>query len=232
MRTLGTLVAATLVAAVAITTLAAPVAAAPRGVIAVVNGIPGKKIDVCINGKEIRSGLPYGGKVIRKLGPGMKRLKVFKKDPRRCKGVRLGKQRFVLLDGGDVTFVATKRAPHRIVSFDNGPLVPSTPDHYRAALRHAADVGPVHLGYKMGPPTEPGPAASAFEKHDERVVGFNWPGGAFVFTATARKPGESDFMIPPATVVARGNRRAEWIFVGTKRANARFVKIIRQAAYE
>ena len=47
--------------------LAMPAGAADtKGTLALVNGIPGKKVDVCLNGNEIKSNLAYGGHVFQK----------------------------------------------------------------------------------------------------------------------------------------------------------------------
>jgi hypothetical protein len=41
------------------------VAADTKGTLAIVNGVPGTKVDVCLNGMEVRSRLPYGGKLFQ-----------------------------------------------------------------------------------------------------------------------------------------------------------------------
>ena len=62
MRNLKKLMLGSAAATLAITALTAPAAAADTtGTLAIVNGVPGTKVDVCIGGKELRSKLSYGG---------------------------------------------------------------------------------------------------------------------------------------------------------------------------
>ena len=50
--------------ALMVTAIGAPASAAlGKGTIGIVNGIPGQRVDICIKGKEIRSRVPYGGRV-------------------------------------------------------------------------------------------------------------------------------------------------------------------------
>ena len=65
MHTLRTLVIGLAVTALAVSALAAPVSAAPKTKLAIVNGIPGKAVDVCVNGREVKSGLRYGRFIFR-----------------------------------------------------------------------------------------------------------------------------------------------------------------------
>ena len=94
MRRLRNLIMAAAVAALAISALGVPVAAAGSGKVMIVQGRPGPAVDICINGKEVKSKLAYGKRTFRKLGAGFKKLKVYKKDPRRCRGKKLGQKNF------------------------------------------------------------------------------------------------------------------------------------------
>ena len=76
-------------AALSVATLGAiPAAAADtQGTLAIVNGVPGRRLDVCVNGTEIKSGLRYGKAVFRSvISTGEKILKLYDPDPRTCKG--------------------------------------------------------------------------------------------------------------------------------------------------
>lgn len=141
-----------LMATLAITALGAPAAAAETGSVAIVNGIPGGKVDICLGSQEIRSGLPYGGRVFRSPAAGSRVLKVYRADPRTCKGTLLAKKGFTLVAGGDLTLVATVKAP-KVVIFDNaglGTVVPSGADVYAPwAWRHAADIGKVNFRFHV-----------------------------------------------------------------------------------
>src|SRR6188472_1916545 len=96
-------------AALAIGALWAPVGAADtQGTLAFVNGIPGRTVDVCLNGKEIKTGLGYGKAVSKSVvGLGQKTLKFYGTDPRRCRGAVVAQETFTLATGDDLTIVAT-----------------------------------------------------------------------------------------------------------------------------
>ena len=108
--------------ALTLTAIGAPVSAAGSGKVAVINGVPSKRIDVCVNGTEIKSALPYGKKAFRKLKAGPKRIKFYKKDPRVCKGKLMAKKSFRFPAGSDLTIAMTRFGP-KVVIFDNAALI-------------------------------------------------------------------------------------------------------------
>ncbi len=111
MRSIRALIATSVVAALAITAMAAPASAASMGRMAVINGIPGTKIDICIgSSKEIRSGLKYGG-VYKKRLTGIKKLRFRKASPGTCKGKILAGRTIGFPGGSDKTVVVTSKAP-------------------------------------------------------------------------------------------------------------------------
>ena len=78
-------------------TLVTPVAAATTK-LTVVNGHPGTRVDVCVQGREIKSGLRYGGVVFRTTNTAFVVVKLYKRDPRPCGGRPLGQARSALED--------------------------------------------------------------------------------------------------------------------------------------
>ena len=93
-----------------------------KGTLAFVNGISGKRVDVCLNGREIKSGLAYGRAIFKNvIGTGAKNLKFYERDPRTCRGKVLAKDSFAIGSGEDVTIVATRKAP-KVLRFDNAGL--------------------------------------------------------------------------------------------------------------
>ncbi|MFV2062574.1 MAG: hypothetical protein ACC726_03555 [Chloroflexota bacterium] len=148
MRRSTNLVLGAAVAALAISTLGAPVAASSKAYVQIVNGIPGKRIDVCVNDKEIKSALPYGKVIKRQLHGGSKKIKFRKKSPGVCRGKRLASRTVPLPGGSDKTIVATNKQPTKVVVFDNAGL--STPAIHPPdsawAVRYAANVD---LGVKF-----------------------------------------------------------------------------------
>jgi len=236
MRRLRTLVMAGVVSALAITALGAPAAATHgKGTIAVVNGIPGQKVDICINGKEIKSRVRYGGKVFKTMNAGRKVLKVFKKDPRKCKGVKLSRKAFTLVANdtasakADLTLVVTKKAP-KIIIFDNIGLgrVPPTGLYYKPvylAWRHAADIGGVNIYSSLAlhfPENPVEPAVNAiWRKGDQRTLNHS-PDYSFQLRATW--PGKTRTIARSSRdVIMEAGRRYEWYLVGTTARNAKFV---------
>ncbi len=79
MRLVRSALAGCVVATLLATSLAVPVMAAPvKGKMAIVQGNPSAKVDVCINGREIKSKMRFGTKVYRTFPAGLKVLKVTK----------------------------------------------------------------------------------------------------------------------------------------------------------
>jgi len=232
MHRLKTLEVGTIVAALAIATFGAPAAAGtPKGKVAVVNGRPGTKVDICINGREIRSGLPYGGKKYKTLWATQKVLKVFKKDPRVCRGTLLAKKRFDLLPGDDLTIVVTRRTPRKVVVFDNSDLVlpPASPLDSAFAWRHAADFGGVDFVISFDqvflfPWIHSGD--TRWHKGDEWAFPADHDNQDHVMMLYVSPRSEVIYVGPVFTHVWPGYRY-EWIVVGTKGRNAKVVTLKR-----
>lgn len=227
------LLLALIVATFAAGSLAGPAMAASSTRLAIVNGVPGSKIDVCVNGKEVRSGLPYGKKVFRTTKTSKATVKFFARNGKRCAGRLLGKSTIGL---ADATVVLTKRKPHRIVVFDNADIewiydidagLAST-----FAMRHAADLGALTFKYDADG-LDLDPVVPAFDptwqKGDQtprRIVGVY--GHSFMAVFVTR-PAQYDPFVEPDVIWLRFKRRYEWIVVGTTRKNARIVRIVREA---
>jgi hypothetical protein len=231
-RTVKTLLIGGLVTAWLIAALAVPTTAAKTtGTLAIVNGIPGQKVDVCLNGKEIRSGLAYGNKVQRPLvATGDKTIRFFRPDPRRCRGTLIARRQFPLPAAADLTIVVTKNAP-RIVVFDNTGLgeipplgAPTRIGSY--AVRHAADIA-ADIGYRYwNPPGTDAPLtpSAIFTKGQERKSG-NVSSGfipAYLVQTRATVVGGPQAIASPIVEVI-ASHRYEWVLVGTTHANARWV---------
>jgi hypothetical protein len=228
------LIAAVITAALTIGVLATPVSAASGGKLAIVQGMPGKKVDICINGKEIRSALPYGGKVLRSLKAGPKVLKVFKKDPRRCKGRLLARQRLTFPAGSDLTVVVTKKRPWKVLVWDNDGLgeVPVPQPIAFIAYRHSADLGTIQFktDFKVldPQPIEPfGPASDYDFEKGQQARGYTGAGADLLRVIWVTRPGSSEAIIGPVFTRFFPDKRHEWILVGTTERNARLVRIVR-----
>ena len=227
-RAASLLTSAVLLTTLTVAAFAAPVAAA-NPVVNIVNGIPGMRVDICIGGKETKSGLPYGGKVQRSTLPGTKSLKVYKQDPRKCRGTLLAQRSLTVAADDDLTLVATRFAP-KFVTFDNTALG-STNYLAELSFRHAADLGPVTMGWAIQSIQGLTPAAyTPFSKGDQ----FFFESANLTVRAIAQRAGKTfetsrwvDLPLISAVTDTFGNRHIEFILVGTNVKNARFVVIDR-----
>lgn len=243
MSRLGRFLAMSAAGALLTTALAAPVAALPTpGTdVAFINGIPGKTIDVCINGWEAKSRLGYGQKYARDFGYAGKTKKVQFRvaAPGRCKGRLLAAKRVMFEFGGDISIVATKWKP-RVVVFDNSdlPVLPAVTPPIFGVVRQAANVGAVWLHQReMSPGTEYPlePAASVakqFRKGHEApltVSAGNWlqlRATQLQATGTIKRAINKRVMVKPVY-----GKRFEVYLVGTNQKNARFVVLQRTIAF-
>ena len=201
--------------ALALTAIVAPPAsAANESRVTFVNGIAGKAIDICLNGQEAKSGLKYGAATSRVRDNGSYNVKVFKKDPRKCKGTKLG-QTTIDLSFEDLTVVATKRFP-KIIVFDDTTLTTAPPNGY-IAWRNASDLGPVAIKYLF--PTPIGPAVDPVWTKGDQFVTTLGPNQTYGILAT--RPDQAKILAGPKFQTVATGRRHEWILVGNKGKNAK-----------
>jgi hypothetical protein len=232
MHKVKSLIAVAALTALATTAIAAPVAAAPgKGTIGLVNGSPGStRVDLCINGKEIRSKVKYGGRKYRILNPGNKVIKVYKADPRTCKGKLLGKKTIPLVAGDDFTIVFTRKSPKFTMFSNTFGDVPAAPgDPIPAAiiyLRHAADLGNAAFKLQLADPPEPiTPSVDPVWTKGDQIVAPIPPGYTLKLRAT--RPDNSWVFAQSPWVDMEASKRYEWILLGDKPKNAKFIVWIR-----
>ena len=221
------IVAASLTA-LAVSALAAPSSAiVGTGTIGVVNGIPGQRVDICINGKEVRSSVKYGGRTYKTMNSGIKSIKIFKADPRKCKGVKVAQTIIDLGALADRTIVINKQAP-KVVDFDNVGLGTIPPDGTPLPVaifvwRHAADLGTVNFlyrGWMAIPETPVGPAANPLWQEGNQVYSSSSPDSIWQLRIT--RP-EQTKTLAVKKVTYKESRRYEWYLLGTKAKNAKLV---------
>jgi hypothetical protein len=194
--------------------------------------MPGRVVDICIGAREIRSGLRYGGKFTRALPAGHKRLRVFARDRRTCRGTKLAQKQLDLSSSSDLTVVVTKKSP-KVVVFDNAGLgpIPAALVTVAIAMRNASDIAPVTLKFISGAPFPVEPNADvAWAKGDE----YTNAGGVnehVVLTIVATKTGSPDPIASPVSWVYRSGNRYEANLLGTSPGNARFVNLVRAVAF-
>jgi hypothetical protein len=224
-----TFVLSALGALVALTLGTAASGADTEGTLAIVNGIPGKRIDVCINGKEIKSSLAYGGHIFRDVvSPGNKNLSFYERDPRTCRGRRVAQDSFYLDNGNDVTIVVTKNTPKVVYFYNQEPFLGEIPPRGNVfgsaglAWRNASEM-PVNFRTTLwvpNPEIPSTPAADAiFAKGQQVAIIF---GDDYVFQVRARLPGSAETLAVHRFLLVLSHRY-EWLLVGTNPSNARFV---------
>ena len=228
-RSIRTLALGAATTALLVSSFGVPAAAAGEGTLAIVNGFAGRKVDVCLNGREIRSKMPYGGrKIVKGLSKGTKNLKFFRKDPRKCKGRLLGKRSFFLPEAGDRTLVLTKRKPNKVVMFKNTNLgTPAVPS-FAIARRHASDIGPVdfHVWQSQPVPTDPTPAAVPWLKGDDKQTSASWSFNLVYYTKVTRA-GTTRTIAGPVAPDISPHRRYEVILIGDALRNLRLIVLSR-----
>lgn len=207
---------ATLIAAMfAITALAVPAAAGVHPTqLAIIQGMPGVRVDLCVNGKEIRSGVRYGWKTFRSPDAGSVTLKVFRQDPRKCKGRLIAKRTFDLPEHGDLSIVIARGSP-KIMLFDNLGFPPVGPAaNPYIVVRHAARAPAME--WLFGEPVGPGPSSGHTWSRGDQIAGSlseERISSVWVFAGTPKPAGPAKVMhlVP--------DRRYEVYLIGSKPKN-------------
>jgi hypothetical protein len=206
----------------AVTSLASPATAAPTSKLALVQGVPGIAVDVCIDGKEVKSGLRYSKSVKRSVVAKSHKIKFFKKDPRRCKGVLLG-QKTVAPQAGQQWTVVVSRGSKKVVVF---PLIGSlsvSGEFSAFTWNHAAKAGPVYLHRVLSLPVQPG-AFLALTKGD-RVEMSVAPALERRIASWMVRVSDARTLAGPREQLVPSGRLIELILVGTKPRNYRFATV-------
>jgi len=225
MRLIRTLSMSSLAAALVITSLAASAAAADptKGKMTIVQGNYGVRVDVCINGREIKSRMPFGAKIHRTFGAGPKVLKVTKAAPGACTGKKLAKRVIKFPKGSDFTVVISKRKPKKVMVFDNASQLPPGPvlPGLNLFFRHAADIGKVTFRQEVrNLPLEPAPADPTWVKGDQTWRYLPIAVGGTPLYATTWVTRDLGYYPParvagPAWTLLGAYQRYEWILIGT-----------------
>ena len=230
MRRSTNLVLGAAVAALVISALGAPVAASSKAYVQIVNGIPGKRIDVCVNNREIKSALPYGKVIKRQLHGGTKKIKFRKKSPGVCRGKVLAAKTVAMPGGRDKTIVATNRKPNKVVVFDNAGL--STPAAFHSAVGAVRYAANVDLAVKRAADTaDQSPLSPAVDPIWTKGDQFVFPGSPgpgypilFIFTLWVTLPESAIPLAGPVVGTLTEGQRLQQVIVGNKPGNIRIVQ--------
>lgn len=219
--------------ALTISAIAAPAsAAAQTGAIAFVNGSPGRVVDVCVNGREVRSKLKYGQKATKTLAIGTKQLRFYTSGPGTCQGQVLGTKSIRLRAGQRQTAVITRKTPKKVVVFRNfEPVASPAAPTVIGTLRHAADVGAAYLAWELHnivtQPADPfiPTVATPFIKGQSSVpLDLNAENPAVMILQAVKPISASPFTQPSIHRITL-LREYEWILVGSTPKNARFIQL-------
>jgi hypothetical protein len=218
--------------ALLVTAFGSPAAAAGKGTLTIVQGIPATRVDVCVNGVEVESGMAYGRYAIESLAAGTKSLKVTATGPGTCTGSPgYGHRSFDLTANGDLTVVLTSAKPGRVSLFDNRrpkdtiDIVPNNGGWI--VVRHASDVGAMAIKASIDPWSFPWAPAQdpVWVKGDSFSQDYDIVGATHLVFATRPDRGVPHASTP--LYLLKSLFRYEHILVGTNVENARFVNIVR-----
>jgi hypothetical protein len=205
--------------ALAVGVIGAPVAAANPKLL-LVNGIPGRTVDVCVGNTEVKSGLKYGAYVQRIVAPGIRTIRFRAASPGNCNGAILASRTRDFLVDEDLTLVGTKKSPNKVVVFVNPPLGASTNS---GAFRYAGDLGDINVAVQLSAFFAPTALAPAWDKGSEYYLA---PSVSFWMGISLWRANTVD-PFRESMVQAVDGYRSEFILVGTTTKNDKLVKVRR-----
>jgi hypothetical protein len=134
-RTIGALVTG----ALAVGLMAAPATAASTAKLWVLHGVPGAKVDVCVNGDEVKSNFTYKQRFSADLPQGTYKVRVRAASAGECKGAVILKADPKLMAGKNYTAVAglNERGAPALFLFKND-VSPTDGKNARLSVRHTA----------------------------------------------------------------------------------------------
>lgn len=196
--------------------------AATGATVWVAHGIPGVKVDVCVNGDEVRSNFKYGNAFALKGVPeGRYNIKVFLANAKECRGTVAIQQRVDLTDGLNATAVAKL--------YGGGPSLDIFVNNLHlggdatVTVRHTASAPIVDVWVNGGN----APLVDGLRKgHEAGPVGVSE--GVYSYWVS----GHGDYMpvIGPDVAMLESGIAYQVLAVGTKASNYRFI-VIGQAGH-
>ena len=210
-------VSALAVAVLAAGMLASPASAADPATVFVAHGIPGVKVDVCVNGAEVKSDFRYGHWFKASLPAGSYQIKVRIAKPGICTGLAVISKTVTLTDGLNATAIArlVGTIPNLKV-FVNDINVPDG-NTATATVRHTAVAPKVDVFVNGGTPAITGLA------HGDSVGPVPLAKGVYSFWAALQ--GHYQPVIGPIVKNLVGGRAYQIFAVGNQLRNYRFIVI-------
>ena len=226
------LIVALVISALAISAIGTlAMGASSKTLLVAVNGVPGVRADMCINGQERVSGLRYGSAVKLEINNSAKKVKFTRAAAGRpCSGAFLGKKKFdPPAQGSALTLVVTKQSPQRVVMFDD--TVPVDPGDAVVAWRQASDLGLVDISYQqlsepspIPPQLAASPSPTPFAKGDEFIADVG-VGDVGALRVIANKTSNGKRLARTRFYRIKAARFNQTILLGTKGRNARFAQV-------
>jgi hypothetical protein len=224
MRRITGSLAAAMTMALAMGAIGTPVAAAEDAMMVFVQGLPGKNVELCVKGVELKSNMQYGGKLKKKYGAGTYNVAFRQKAAGVCKGNKIVARSVTLTAGESVTLVAgMKGTGPTIRFFNNNPFLPSsTPAAIYAAfvVSHAAMIGALdgHIAQVITPTA----AIPTFPNIKQGKQEFLYvEEGNFSIWLT--KKGQSQILFGPVVKPSAMSKTNHYVAIGTTQQNFKLV---------
>jgi hypothetical protein len=221
-RRTGSLAAA-MTLALAIGTIGTPAAAATDATIVFVNGLPGKNLELCVKGVELKSNMQYGGKLKKKYGAGTYNVAFRQKAAGVCNGAKIVARKVTLSSDESVTLVVGEKGTGPTIRFfNNDPFEVPGPDITSSAfiLSHAAMLGALdgHIAQVITlvatTPTFPD------IKQGKQEVLFVEEGN---YSTWMTKKGKTQVLFGPVIKPTAVNKVNHYVAIGTKQKNYKLV---------
>jgi hypothetical protein len=206
--------------------LSAPAMAAGSGKFLFVQGIPGKKVDVCVGNTEIVSNLAYARTAHMAVSTGNKLIKFRNAAPGVCAGSVIASWTRAVAAGSETTVAITKYAPRVVVFPDTLTSTPPPPaGAARVYWRSASDVDGlgVRWVYTDGNPWTP----TADPVYDKGVWGFGIASLDTSMLFWVHVYPDLKAVASPIQIIADAENYHEFIIVGTTLKNLRVVHLER-----
>jgi hypothetical protein len=222
-------IAACAAGAFALTALATPVTATSPTKLAIVNGDPFRKVDICLNGKQIAGKVSYARTILRRSAKDDPVVKFYPYKHNGCKGTPLARVR-VYPD--DAVVVLTRKPPKRVVVVDT-TMDPNPDYNVRILYANASDIpGNLQFVFDQHEITDWIPAVLdpyrwSAKGYAEVSLIDTQPDGDYWTDATAVKDDADRIIAGPVASLTGPNLRREVVLVGVGPATARLVSIER-----
>ena len=210
----------------ALAVLGAPASAAKTRM-TIVNGTSGKKLDVCVNGREIKKGLAYGRFVKTSVNKPRATVKFYPRKKGACSGRVLGKK---VVKPARAVVVRTKKKPGRVLLFKEPNLpAPSAVVAYDVIGHglNASELDRISFSVKFVAGSAIAMGGQSFDKGEQgRILNLQLGDDVLDSNVSAFQLPET-FIAGPAAGVIRSFRYYQWLLVGAVPDDAKLIRLRR-----